>query len=292
MKIVEYGKFVCNFFILKKEYPYILGLVITDVCNLNCRHCRVANIQKGYMSYSEIEKYLTTYYKRGTRFLYLEGGEPYLWRDGHRRLGDVVQLAKDIGYLRVHIYTNGTFPLDANPHLTWISIDGLAETYRAVRGIPIEKVLKNIQTTHQKRLAIIFTLNTINYKEIPEFLNFVHIQFPKLKVMFFFHTPYYGFDSLLLSGEEKLEAIETIIDCKKTGLPVLNSEAGLYSILSGGYKHPTNLWWVVDQKGQYQCCRAYGNPEVCRHCGYSSCAEIIMARSLRLSALKGIWEGF
>lgn len=238
------------------------------------------------MSYIEIEKHLITYYSRGTRFLYLEGGEPYLWQDGHRRLADIVQLAKDIGYLRVHIYTNGTFPLDASPHFTWISVDGLPETYRTIRGIPVEQVLTNIRNAHHQRLAIIFTVNTINRREISEFLNFAHFQFPKLKVMFFFHTPYYGVDSLLLSDKEQHEVIKMIMDCKKAGLPVLNSEAGLYSISSGQYKHPTNLWWVVDQTGEYQCCRAYGHPKVCQYCGYSTCAEIVMARSLRVSAVK------
>lgn len=286
MKAKEYFEFALNFFLLKKDRSYILGLVITDLCNLNCKHCRVANIYKQHMPYSEIEKHLITYYSQGARFLYLEGGEPYIWRDHQYRLDDIVQLAKRIGFLRVHIYTNGTFPLTAHPDFTWVSMDGLSETYRTIRGIPIEGVLSNIYKANHQCLAIIYTINTINSGEIRKFLNFIHFEFQKLKVMFFFHTPYYGVDYLLLSDREKEEAIKTIIDCKNEGLPVLNSEAGLKAIASGDYEHPMKISWVVDQTGKYQCCRAYGNPKVCEHCGYSSGVEIALMRSLRLNVIK------
>lgn len=285
MKTADYLKMGLDFFILRKNRPYVLGLVTNDTCNLNCKHCRVSNIRNQSMPYDEIERHLKEYYKKGVRFLYIEGGEPYLWKDGLRHLPDVVRLARNIGYLRVHVYTNGTFPLDAHPDFTWISIDGVGETYRTIRGKSIERVLSNIRN-FDGRFAVIFTVNTINYKEIPEFLNFGSLQFPQAKVMFFFHTPYYGVDELLLSKPQKEEAIETIIACKEKGLPVLNSRAGLIAILSGRYEHPANLWWVVDQTGEFQCCRAYGKPEVCENCGYSSCAELILSRSLHWGAIK------
>jgi hypothetical protein len=167
-------------------------------------------------------------------------------------------------------------------------MDGLAETYRTIRGIPIERVLSNIFKPDHQRLGLIYTVNTINSGEIRKFLNFVHFEFPRLKVMFFFHTPYYGVDSLLLSQNEKNEAIRTLIDCKKEGLPVLNSEAGLQAIASGLYNRPMKISWVVDQTGEYPCCRAYGHLEVCKHCGYSSGVEIELLRSLRPSVVKGI----
>jgi len=292
MRPVEYFKLANDFFLLKKDRPYILGLVITDLCNLNCKHCRVANIYKQHMPYPEIEMHLRTYYLRGARFLYLEGGEPYLWRNNYYHLEDIVHLAKKIGFLRVHIYTNGTFPLTAHPDFTWVSMDGLAETYRTIRGIPIERVLSNIFKADHQRLGLIYTVNTINSGEIRKFLNFVHFEFPRLKVMFFFHTPYYGVDSLLLSQNEKNEAIRMIIDCKEEGLPVLNSKAGLQAIASGLYNRPMKISWVVDQTGEYPCCRAYGHPEVCKHCGYSSGVEIALLRSIRLNPIKEMVEWF
>jgi MoaA/NifB/PqqE/SkfB family radical SAM enzyme len=275
---VDSVKFGLEFFVLRRDRPYILGLALTDICNLHCRHCRVANIYRSSMTIGEIEGHLRQYHGRGARFLYLEGGEPYLWRDGKHRLADVVQLARQIGYLRVHIYTNGTRPLDANADFTWVSIDGLGDVFRALRGIPLDRVLENVRDLDQ-RFAFIFVVNTVNRRQIHEFLNFVEAEFPRRKVMFFLHTPYYGFDELFLSSEQRREAIETLLHCKKSGLPVFNSHAGLKALQTGRYSHPTRLWWVVDKTGEYQCCRALGNPEVCENCGYSSCAEIVLSRS-------------
>lgn len=283
-QVGTFSKTAFDFFVLRKDKPYILGLVITDVCNLNCIHCRVANIRRTHMSYEEIENHLTRYYAKGARLLYLEGGEPYLWRDGERTLSDIVALGKRIGYLRVHVYTNGTLPLTARPDTTWVSIDGLPETHRKIRGQPLDGILSNIES-YPNSLAVIHTVNTVNRTEVGAFLEFFHKLFPQRKVMFFFHTPYYGFDHLLLSPQEKKDTIQELLRCKKSGLPVLNSSAGLRAMASGNFQRPMKISYVVDQTGEYPCCRAYENPEVCAQCGYSSGVEIEQLRSLRLGPI-------
>lgn len=280
-----------HFFALRSTRPFVLGLVTNDTCNLNCRHCRVANIYRYCMTYEEIRGHLERFYGRGARFVYLEGGEPYLWRDGDRRLPDVVDLARRVGYLRVYVYTNGTFPLDPAPDFTWVSIDGLGETFRRIRGIDVERVLENARG-FPGRFGVVFVVNTLNYREIPQFLEFVRAELPRAGVMFFFHTPYYGVDELLPSRAQKAEAIETILRCKRERLPVLNSQAGLRALATGRYPHPTRLWYVVDSTGDYPCCRAYRHPEVCEQCGYSPCAEIVLSRSLRPGPLWAMHKVF
>ena len=280
----EYIRFGLDFFIRRKDHPYLLGLVTNDTCNLACRHCRVANQGQGNMPFQQNQRHLETFYASGARFLYLEGGESYLWRDGDRRLQDIIDFANGLGYLRVHLYTNGTFPLTAQPDFTWVSIDGLAESYRKIRGIPLENVLRNVRNCRQ-RWGITFVVNTINQYEIKPFLQFIQQEFPQIQVMFFFHTPYYGLDELLLSRKQKESAIAMLLACKDQRLPVLNSQAGLQAMWSGDYPHPTRLFWVVDIEGQYPCCRAFNQPEVCRECGYSTCAEIMLMRGLNPEAL-------
>lgn len=289
--LLSYFKFGLDFFILKKDKPFILGLVITDKCNLSCKHCRVANVRRQHMPFEKIFYHLRNFYKRGARLLYLEGGEPYLWAEGEKKLDDIIKAAKDIGYLRAHIYSNGTLPLEAKADFTWVSIDGLPETHQFIRGAPLDNILDNIRN-FSRRVAIIFTVNSLNFKEILPFLEFINRSLPGKKVMFFFHTPYYGFDSLLLPEEDKLDVIKTLISAKRRGLPVLNSVSALQAIAQNEFEHPTNLWYVVDDTGEYQCCRAYGKPEVCQHCGYSSCAEITLARSLNLRAAREMMRVF
>jgi len=287
----EYARFGMEFFILRRDKPYILGLVTNDTCNLQCVHCRVANVYNYSMAFDQIRDILEQYYKKGVRFLYLEGGEPYLWHDADYRLKDVVKLAHEIGYLRVHIYTNGTTRMDAEPDFTWISIDGLDENFRKIRGIPLERVLRNVRRFKGKH-AIIFVVNTINYLEIREFLEYFHQEFPGTRVMFYFHTPYYGIDELLLSPEQKNTAVDTLLDCKREGLPVLNSRVALMAYLAGNKGLPVNYWWVVDQTGEYRCCRVNGNPDVCKNCGYSTCNEIVQARAWKPGAILGLLKGF
>lgn len=287
----EYARFGMAFFILRQDRPYILGLVTNDTCNLQCVHCRVANTYHTNMPFIQIRDVLQQFYKKGVRFLYLEGGEPYLWHDANYRLKDVVKLAHDIGYLRVHISTNGTVKMDEEADFTWISIDGLDENFRKIRGIPLERVLRNLRA-FQGKYAIISVINTINYLEIREFLEYFHQAFPGTQIMFYFHTPYYGIDDLLLSPEQKKVAVDTLLDCKRAGLPVLNSRVALMAYLAGNKRFPVNYWWVVDRTGEYRCCRVNGNPDICKHCGYSTCNEIVQARAWKSGAILGLLKGF
>ena len=284
-RLLSYAGFGLRYFVLRSDGPIILGLATNDTCNLQCIGCRVANVGRKSLSYERIREILTRYYDKGVRFLYLEGGEPLLWRDGRLRLRDVVALARDIGYLRVHVYTNGTLRIDAGADLTWISIDGLGETFRRIRGIPLERVLRRVRQFEGRR-AIVFVVNTVNQGQIREFLEFCVRGLPGAPVMFYFHTPYYGIDALLPSKEQREAAVDTLLACKRDGLPVMNSRAGLEFYLAGNPGMPTGTWWVVDPVGEYRCCRASGTPELCRHCGYTMCGEIVQARRGHPGALR------
>jgi MoaA/NifB/PqqE/SkfB family radical SAM enzyme len=287
--MIEFLRLGVNFAILRRELPFILGLAITDICNLSCRHCRVSNHRHEMMSYDEVRAHLDSSWRGGARAVYFEGGEPYLWRDRQQRLPELVALARELGYLSVHVYTNGTFPITAPADFTWVSIDGPDEINLALRGVTAETVIANTAAC-SSRCGIVFTVNTVNRHSIEPFLRLVQARLPGLRVMFFFHTPYYGIDELFLSPEQRSEAICTIAACKRAGLPVMNSKAGLKAMQTGRYPHPTNLSRVVDRGGDYQCCRAVDQPGVCLHCGYSSCAEIMLARDFRPGPFRSILQ--
>jgi MoaA/NifB/PqqE/SkfB family radical SAM enzyme len=280
-----YLRFGLDFFLLRRDTPHILGLVTNDTCNLQCISCRIANITGEVMSMANIESVLRRFHAQGVRMLYLTGGEPYLWREGHLRLPDIVRLARDIGYLRVHVYTNGTTRLSTAPDFTWISIDGIGETFVKIRGTPLERVLRNARG-FAGRHAIVFTINTVNYREIRESLEYFESELPGTRTMFFFHTPYYGIDDLLLSPRQREVAVDTLRECKKAGLPVLNSKPALDAYLRGTDGPPLNYSWIVDSFGEYRCCRVEGDPDICKDCGYSTGFEIVQARKWRPGAIR------
>ena len=272
-------------FFLARRRPLVVGLALTDVCNLRCIHCRVANVGAGHMSMGEIEALLLDLHARGARVLYLEGGEPYLWRDGARTAADVVRRAREVGFLRVHVYTNGTRPLDAGADFHWVSIDGPPSMHRRIRGVPVDDTVEHLRA-HAGPAAVITTLNTLNLGAIEETLDFVERELPGRRVMFYFHTPYYGFDDLLPSPAQRVAAAERIVALKRAGRAVLNSAAGIRATAAGTFRHPLPYIAVVDTTGEYRCCRAIGTPEVCRHCGYSACAEMELVRHLHPGALR------
>jgi MoaA/NifB/PqqE/SkfB family radical SAM enzyme len=286
-KSLDYIRFGFDFFVLHSDQPHILGLVTNDTCNLHCIGCRVANVGNQVMSMDEVNAVLDRFFAKGVRMLYLTGGEPYLWRDGRYRIGDIVRLAHDKGYLRVHVYTNGTARLSAAPDFTWVSIDGIGSTFEKIRGIPLERVLRNVRN-FRERHAIVFTINTVNYRTIRETLEFLDAELHGSRTMFFFHTPYYGIDDLYLSRAQREYAVDTLLACKKDGLPVLNSKTALHAYLDGNAGLPFRDSWIVDQFGEYRCCRVEGKPEICRDCGYSTGFEIAQARKWRPGAIRSL----
>ena len=142
-------RFVLKYQFLGRHTPLIAGLAITSKCNLKCRHCRIPSRAAGDMTYGDTKAILDSFYREGGRTLYLEGGEPFLWSDGQRRLEDIIAYAHAIGYYTVVVYTNGTMPLNTSADTVFVSVDGLKETHDFLRGVSYDRIMNNIsESTH------------------------------------------------------------------------------------------------------------------------------------------------
>lgn len=278
-----------DFAVLRRDRPFVLGLAVTDRCNLRCRHCRVWRSHAPHMPLVAVERILRRFHERGARLLYLEGGEPYLWHDGDQRLDRVIALARELGYLRIHVYTNGTLPITAPADFTWISADGLHAANRALRGSDLDTVLDHAAACPTRK-ALLYTVNSENKDDILPFLEYVRDRLPGVRVMFQMHTPYYGIDGLLLENVARNDVVDTLQACRRAGLPVMNSAPGLERLRPGRGSGPRNLWCVVDSEGEYPCCRALGDPAVCDHCGYAACEEILLVRDFHPRAIASMWS--
>lgn len=77
MKASSYW-YLANFWIktalFKKKDPIVGSIIITDRCNLRCKHCSVNNITEIMYSYTQIKKDMQTLYDLGVRILFLYGG--------------------------------------------------------------------------------------------------------------------------------------------------------------------------------------------------------------------------
>ncbi|CDI48901.1 radical SAM protein [Clostridium tetani] len=60
--------------IFKGKKPILGTIILTDYCNLSCKHCAVNNINKIMHPYESIVKEMKAFYNEGIRILFfLEG---------------------------------------------------------------------------------------------------------------------------------------------------------------------------------------------------------------------------
>lgn len=216
MKYLFYGaKYIFEHIFLGKDSPLICGLAITNTCNLHCRQCRIPQRRARNLSFEQIKEVITSYYQEGGRTLYLQGGEPFLWKDSSYSIEDIISFAHQKGYFSVIIYTNGTFTLDTSADTVFVSIDGTRKIHDELRGESFERIIENIRSSSHKSLYINFTINSQNKNEIEDFLAFIR-QIKKIKgTFFYFHTPYYGIDELYIEPEERNLILHKLLKLKK-----------------------------------------------------------------------------
>jgi hypothetical protein len=285
-----YAPYAWRFAVLRQPLPLIYGIAVTDRCSLSCEGCRVSNTGRPDMTWDEVVGALRRGLGRGCRDLYLSGGEPTLWRDGPRTMEDIVAEARRLGFFHVHVYTNGMQGLRTSADVVWVSMDGLPVTFERRRGPWFEDVERALRAKEHPRVALIYTVDRFTAAGTGPFLHWMRdTALPVMGVMFYFHTPYYGRDRLFLTAEERAPVIDELLGHIRSGLPVLNSRAGLKALRSGNWPRRLPLAYVADVDGEWVCCRASSAPEdVCRDCGYAACTELTEAQRLRPSALLGM----
>lgn len=264
--------------------PLIYGVALTDRCNLRCAGCAIPAAGRPDVTWSQLEALLRDARRRGFREVYYTGGEPTLWRDGERSLDDAVLLARRLGFYHVHVYTNGTQGLLTPADLVWVSMDGLPATFARRRGDHFAEVEAAIRAPGHPPAAVLYVIDRNTRDGVEPFLRWVRdTRLPVLGVLFYVHTPYYGYDELFLDAREREEAIDRLLGCLHKRLPVLNSRAGLLALRSGRWARRTPAAAVADVDGESVCCRA---PDwCCADCGYAACTEIVEALRLRPSAV-------
>ena len=199
-----YGiKYIINHQIFKKNTPLICGITVTNKCNLECRHCRIAQRGINKISFKEAIFAIDSFYNEGGRTLYIQGGEPFIWRDRNYNLENIVDYSHKIGFFTTIIYTNGTIPIKTSADTVFISIDGLEKTHDYLRGKTFNRIMKNIHESKHPSLYINYTINSYNKDEIQDFCEYINGINQIQGIFFYFHTPYYGHDDLYIEPLER-----------------------------------------------------------------------------------------
>ena len=291
-KLSYYFRWAFECRMMRRRLPLSGSIILTDKCNLECKHCIVSNLGYRALTLREVQRDLKTLYRRGARVLVITGGEPFLWRDdiGHK-LWDVVAYAKQIGFFRTVVCTNGTIGLNSQADYLWVSIDGVPTDHDTLRKEgSFNTIIKNIMRSKHRRIYVNYTISRVNLLDLEEAVANIFRYNGIRGIFFHLFTPYVGLDDndLTLTPADRKKAIEKIRALKKKNpMRVLNTFAGLKALYNDNWQRPTWASVVINDGELTECCcrKAIRNPRVCTNCGCTPAVETWVLQEMKPSAI-------
>jgi len=271
---VDLSIFGIKTILFKMKKPILGTIILTDYCNLSCKHCAVNNINKVMYPYTDIVEEMNKFYNEGIRILFFCGGETLKWNDGDKTIRDLIKEAKKIGFLIVNIVTNGTIDLDIpEADVIFLSLDGMKEKHNLIRGNTFDTILHNVSKANSSNICVYMAVNNINYKDIEPLCKLVK-ETPNLKsISFNFHIPYEGTEHLELTREQQVQAVNSIKSMIKSGYPVFNLYSALDYYLKTDWERPCYQCIVSENKKRFTCGRCIEIDGLCEKCGYLFAVE-------------------
>lgn len=260
--------------LFRQKKPILGTVILTDKCNLKCKHCSVNNITAKIHPYSQIKKEMQTLYDMGVRILFFCGGETFLWSNGEKNLRDLVIEAKEMGFLIVNTVTNGTFPIDLpEADLILLSLDGDRERHNIIRGNTYDTIMENINNATSDNICLYMAINQINKDTVKDVCLTARDTKNIRAVSFNFHTPYPDTKDLALSKEEKSACCDVINEMIKAGAPVFNLKSAFEYLINNTFPTPCHQCVVIENGKISTCGRCIEVEGLCNECGYFFVAE-------------------
>lgn len=269
-----FAKFWLKTVLFKKKDPILGTVIVSDRCNLKCKHCSVNNITAIMHPFVQIKKEMQTLYDMGVRILFFCGGETFLWRDGDLTVRDLVIEAKKMGFMIVNVVTNGTFPIDLpEADLILLSLDGDRERHNAIRGNTFDTIMENVKNATSDNICFYMAINQINKDAVRDVCRIAKETEHVRAVSFNFHTPYPDTRNLFLSRDEKESISKTILQMMDEGAPIFNLKASLPYLVNNTFPTPCYQCLVIENGKISVCGRCIDVPGLCEECGYFFVAE-------------------
>ena len=260
--------------LFRQKKPILGTVIVTDKCNLKCKHCSVNNITAVVHPYEKVRGEMQSLYDLGVRILFFCGGETFLWKDGDKNLRDLVIEAKRMGFLIVNVVTNGTFPIDLpEADLILLSLDGDRQRHNTIRGNTYDTILHNISKATADNICFYMAINQINKDAVAHVCRLARDTKNVRAVSFNFHTPYPDTKELALTREEKAVCCDTISRMMREGCPVFNLKAAFPYLIDNRFPTPCHQCLVIEDGKINTCGRCIEVPGLCEQCGYFFVAE-------------------
>jgi len=284
----RYGYFLFYYLgsLVGRKRPLLGGVKLTHECNLTCLHCPFWRRERASLSFPQAISSLRALHEWGVRIIIIEGGEPFLWKDGDYGLDDVVVEARKL-FFCVGVTTNGTFPIETDSDIVWVSIDGMKETHDRIRGPSFDRIIANIEASSHPRIYAHTTINSLNWQEVPELVEFLAPRVEGITIQF--HYPYEGVDeALFLPFDLRRALLDNLIGLKRRGLPLADSYACLEALKDNRWRCRPWMIASVDPDGKLtKGCYVRGRGEIsCERCGFSAHTEISLAYNGVLESIR------
>ena len=271
---MKFAGFGISTILFRRKKPILGTVIVTDKCNLHCKHCSVNNITAVIHPYEQIKGEMKQLYDMGVRILFFCGGETFMWKDGDKTLRDLVIEAKKMGFLIVNVVTNGTWPIDLpEADLILLSLDGDKVHHNLIRGDTYDTIFENISKATSDNICFYMAVNQINKDCIRDVCEKARDTKNVRAVSFNFHTPYPDTKQLKLSKEEKAKRCDTIKEMMKEGCPVFNLKSAFPYIIENKFPTPCYQCVVMENGKLSTCGRCIEVPGLCEECGYFFVAE-------------------
>ena len=271
---ISFATFGIKTILFRKKDPILGTVIITDKCNLKCKHCSVNNITAIIHPYEQVKKEMQLLYDMGVRILFFCGGETFLWKDGDKTIRELVIEAKEMGFLIVNVVTNGTFPIDLpEADLILLSLDGDKERHNIIRGDTYDTIMANIAKASSDNICFYMAINQINKDYVRHVCELARDTKNVRAVSFNFHTPYPDTRELALSVEEKKECCRVISRMMDEGAPVFNLKSAFPYLTENRFPVPCHQCVVIEDRKVSVCGRCIDVPGLCQECGYFFVAE-------------------
>lgn len=269
-----FARFGLRSVLFRRQEPILGTIILTDRCNLHCKHCSVNNLTSVLYPYRQIQSEMRRLYEMGVRILFFCGGETFLWEDGGKTLRDLVVEAKAMGFLIVNVVTNGTFPLELpEADLILLSLDGDRDRHNAIRGDTYDLIFEHIRRAPADNICFYMAVNKLNQAAIPHVCAAARDTEHVRAVSFNFHTPYPDTEALALTREEKAACCAVISQMMDQGAPVFNLKSAFPYLIQNSFPTPCRQCVVMENGTLSTCGRCIHVPGLCQRCGYFFVAE-------------------
>ncbi len=220
--------------VLLKKRPLVARISLINTYDSKIPYYVEYKEGNGTASFETIKTWIDSLYEQGIRILYIQGGEPLLWKEDKKDVNHVIEYAHKKGFFQVAVVTEGTISFNhVQSDIIWINLDGTRELYEANNKLEIlNTILQNIEDSTAKKIYINTLLTKDNSANIIEFIESITAS-EKINALSINLS--HMLENSTFSAEEKTELLNTIIELKEKAYPILNSSYTLKSIAENNY---------------------------------------------------------